>query len=81
MLTATWKISNLHVGKRYSPRGGETFPPKFHLIPPKFHFSPTWRISFSHVEIYDSSRGDGTKSSSFVHQVWLSQLDRLNLST
>ena len=50
IMTATWKISNLHVAIFYSPRGRESFPPKFHLIPPKFYFTPTWRFFIFHVE-------------------------------
>ena len=41
-----------------SPRRGESFPPKFHLILPKFYFSPTWGFSFLHVEIGRFPRGD-----------------------
>ena len=54
---ATWETTNLHVAIFYSPRGRETFPPKFHLIPPKFYFSPTWRIFIFHVEIGELPRG------------------------
>ena len=38
---ATEEIENPHVAIFYSSRGGETIPPKFHLIPPKFYFSST----------------------------------------
>ena len=48
---STWRFSNTHVDILYSPRGRESFPPKFHLIPPKFYFFPTWRIFICHVEI------------------------------
>ena len=54
---STWKIVSIHVKNENSPRGRETFPPKFHLIPPKFHFSPTWEIKNTYVEICDFSRG------------------------
>ena len=50
IMTATWKISKLHVAIFYSPRGRESLPPKFHLIPPKFYFAPTWRFFIFHVE-------------------------------
>ncbi len=50
---ATWKISNRHVDNLYSPRRRESFPPKFHFILPKFYFTSTWRIFYSHVDIFD----------------------------
>ena len=53
---STWKIGNIHVEKKHSPRRGVLIPPKFHLIPPKFYFVSTWRINFSHVEIQKSLR-------------------------
>ena len=56
--TSTWKIENAHVANKKSPRGRETFPPKFRLIPPKFYFTPTWGFFILHVEIFDFSRGD-----------------------
>ena len=49
--TATWKTSNSHVAIFYSPRGRETFPPKF-------CFSPTWRIFVSQRAIWDFLRRD-----------------------
>ncbi len=55
---STWKISILHGAIQDSPRGDESFPPKFHLIPPKFYFFSTWRIFFFHVDISKSPRGD-----------------------
>ena len=64
-MIATWKISNVHVAIFYFPRGGETFPPKFHLILPKFspflpkfHFTPTWKTFHISVGIYDYPRED-----------------------
>ena len=55
---ATWGFEISHVAIFYSPRGRETFPPKFHSIPPKFYFAPTWRMFYLYVEIYDFPRGD-----------------------
>ena len=54
---STWKIRICHVGLFYFPRGGESFPPKFHLIPPKFYFVPTWEIFILHVENCEFPRG------------------------
>ena len=55
---STWKIVSIHVKNEDSPRGRETFPPKFHLILPKFHFVPTWIFSNSFLEIWKCPRGD-----------------------
>ena len=46
---ATWKSSNLHVAIFLSPRGRESFLPKFHFILPKIFFFSTWRFSISYV--------------------------------
>ena len=55
---ATEENENPHVAIFYSPRRGETIPPKFHLIPPKFYFVSTWRIFLFHVENRKSPRED-----------------------
>ena len=57
---STWGFAIFDVGIFYSPRRGETFPPKFHLIPRKFYFSPTWGLFYSYVGICDFPRGDCT---------------------
>ncbi len=54
----TWGFFISYVGIRKYPRGGETIPPKFHLIPPKFHFVPTWGFFVSYVGIRKYPRGD-----------------------
>ena len=55
---STWGFAIFDVGIFYSPRRGETFPPKFHLIPRKFYFSPTWGLFYSYVGIFDFPRGE-----------------------
>ena len=62
---ATWKMSNFHMAIFYSPRGRESFLPKYHLIlpkyrliPPKNFFFPTWIFFIFHVGISKYPRRD-----------------------
>ena len=39
-----WELSTIHVDEKNSPRGRETFPPKFYFVPPWGSFRPSGGI-------------------------------------
>ena len=54
---STWRIVNIHVGEKKSPRGRQMKLRRNQTKLPKNFFSPTWRIKNSHVEIFKFPRG------------------------
>ena len=74
---STWIFSNLHVGKKHSPRGDEmklrknqTILRKNQMKLPKYFFFSTWRIKNSHVRIRNFSRGYLWRLSLLVTLFW-----------